>query len=76
MYSQDIDEFQGTIPDDAYDDIWIPTLYERDHYRQEEVINEETGEPETDEEGYPKYEWVYDYTEEEVYKDACSASTI
>ena len=69
LYSPDIDEFQGTIPDAAYEDIWIPTLYERDHYRQEEVINEETGEPETDEEGNPQYEWVFDYTEEEIYKD-------
>ena len=73
LYSPDIDEFQGTIPDAAYEDIWIPTLYERDHYRREEVINEETGEPETDEEGNPQYEWVFDYTEEEIYKDACTA---
>ena len=73
LYSPDIDEFQGTIPDDAYDDIWIPTLYERDHYRQEPVMNETTGEPEINEDGSPKFELVFDYTEEEIYKDACPA---
>ena len=73
LYSSDIDEFQGTIPDSAYEDIWIPTLFEKDHYRREEVIDEETREQELDEEGYPIYEWVFDYTEEEVYKDACTA---
>ncbi|MBR3345741.1 MAG: hypothetical protein IKG37_01550 [Solobacterium sp.] len=45
LYSKEIDEYQGMIPDSAYEDIWIPTLYEMDHYREEPVIDEETGEP-------------------------------
>ncbi len=73
LYSQEIGEFQGTIPDSAYEDIWIPTLYEKDHYREEEVMDEETGLPKKDENGNSVTEWVFDYTEEEPYKDACEA---
>ena len=72
LYSPDIKEFQGTIPDEAYEDIWIPFLYERDHYK-EEVLDPETGDPKVDVNDNPITEWLFDYTEEEQFKDACTA---
>lgn len=65
-----IKEKQGKIPDAAYDDIWIPTLYVIDYYKRVESINIDV--PQT----HPDYgkvtvEWVYDHTGEEEYKDEC-----
>ena len=73
LYSKEIEEYQGKIPDSAYEDIWIPTLYEMDHYKEEPVIDEETGQPKKNANGEEETEWVFDYTEEEPYKDYCVA---
>ena len=69
--TEGIREKQGKIPDSAYEDLWIPTIYVIDYYRQVEVVK--TDVPVNDPEyGKVTIEWVYDHTGEEQFKDSCS----
>ena len=64
VYQDGIQEYQGLLDPTGYLDLWIPTLYAKDHFRQQ-VIRDPVTHQETT-------EWVLDYTEDTVYKDECS----
>lgn len=65
-----IKEKQGKIPDQAYNEIHIPTLYVIDHYRKEQKGT--ITDPSDPNYGEAIVEWVYDHTGYDVYKESCS----
>lgn len=63
MYKGDIKEYKGYLNSSGYIDLRIPTLYERDIYKEVTVIDEETKDE--------TIEIEFDYTEETIYKEKC-----
>ncbi|MBR2068092.1 MAG: peptidoglycan DD-metalloendopeptidase family protein [Solobacterium sp.] len=59
-----VDEYKGLLTPYGYKDLWIPTLYEKDHYKKQATVSDS---------GETIEEWVLDYTEDKIYEDICNA---
>ena len=70
-YKQGIVEWQGKAPDNAFDYIWLPTLYVVDHYKevQTPILDVPVTDPNY---GMMETTWEYDYTSDTIYRDSCS----
>lgn len=62
VYKEGIIDWKGSVDETMFEDIRLPNLYQREHYKKV-IINVSPGEV--------KEEWVLDYIEDKLLVDAC-----
>lgn len=68
VYKNEIKEWEGSIESNVFEDIRLPALYQKEHYKKITETNNTTN---ANENSFLKEEWILDYVEEEYYIDEC-----
>lgn len=66
IYKNGIEEWEGSVDESLFEDIRLPNLYQKEHYRKVTHTKETTNATEEVEE-----EWILDYVESNAYVDRC-----
>ena len=68
IYKNELKEWKGSVPLDLFEDIRLPKLFQKEHYKKVEKISNTTNASEVIEKDS---EWILDYVEEDYYIDEC-----